>query len=66
MFIANEFRLDYNNMTRLTSNVPGVETRLPGFGNTSQVEWLDPSQLEFSKYLHESLLVVFYVTYILL
>lgn len=36
-------RLLYDNVTRTTRNAPGVETRIPGFGNSSTVEWLDPS-----------------------
>ena len=36
-------RLVYDNVTRSTRNSPGVMTRVPGFGSTSTVEWLDPS-----------------------
>jgi len=43
-------KLKYNNETRSTSDSIGVETRIPGFGNTSTVEWLDPSQRSFSVY----------------
>uniref|UniRef100_A0A8D9FCK2 Group XV phospholipase A2 n=1 Tax=Cacopsylla melanoneura TaxID=428564 RepID=A0A8D9FCK2_9HEMI len=41
-FIDN-LRLLYNNVTRTTSNSPGVSLRFPGFGHTDPVEWLDPS-----------------------
>ena len=47
---VDNVRLRYDNVTRTTSNNQGVETRIPGFGNTSTVEWLDPSQRSFSMY----------------
>ncbi|KAI5708748.1 hypothetical protein M8J76_002447 [Diaphorina citri] len=40
-FIDN-LRLVYNNVTRTTSNSPGVDIRIPGFGRSASVEWLDP------------------------
>ena len=43
-------KLKYDNMTRTTMDNDGVETRIPGFGNTTTVEWLDPSQRGFSMY----------------
>lgn len=30
-------------MTRTTQNTPGVTIRIPGFGQSDVVEWLDPS-----------------------
>ena len=36
---------------RMDSDAPGVETRIPGFGNTSlSVEWIDKSMRSFSTY----------------
>lgn len=36
-------KLIYNTTTRKTENMPGVELRIPGFGRSDVVEWLDPS-----------------------
>jgi len=48
---ADNVRLTYNSTTHTTSNAPGVETRIPGFGNTtSSVEWIDKSMRGFSTY----------------
>lgn len=34
-------RLTYNNVSRTTSNVPGVETQLPKWGDTEDMEMVD-------------------------
>lgn len=34
-------KLTYNNVTRKTSNVPGVETQLPKWGDTTDMEMVD-------------------------
>ena len=46
--------LHYDPATRTTSDAPGVETRIPGFGNSSlSVEWIDKSMRGFSTYFSE-------------
>ena len=40
---ADTIKLVYNRETRSSSNVAGVETRVPGWGQTHSVEYLDPS-----------------------
>lgn len=43
-------KMVYDTKTRRSSDNFGVETRIPGFGNTSTVEYLDPSQRFYSVY----------------
>jgi len=47
---VDNVKLKYDNVTHKTSNNDGVEIRIPGFGNTTTVEWLDPSHRFFSTY----------------
>lgn len=47
---VDNMKLKYNNLTRTSHDNDGVETRIPGFGNSTTVEWLDPSQRGFSIY----------------
>jgi len=47
---VDNVRLVYNQDTHTTSDSPGVETRIPGFGNTSSVEFIDKSRRSFSTY----------------
>ena len=39
------FRLEYDEDTKTVKNAPGVETRVPGFGNTNTIEYLDTDNL---------------------
>jgi len=40
---ADNIKLVYNKTSKISSNVAGVETRVPGWGDTSSIEYLDPS-----------------------
>lgn len=53
-------RLIYDNATRKTTNQPGVEIRVPGWGDPDVVEYLDPGDKFFSvsyyfKYIGDAL-----------
>lgn len=50
-FVDN-MRLVYNPHNRTTQNSPGVDIRIPGFGGTETVEWLDHSQISLTTYFH--------------
>ncbi|MBN3306794.1 LCAT acyltransferase, partial [Amia calva] len=41
----DNIRIVYNRTTHKTSNSPGVEVRVPGFGQTNTVEFLDTNRL---------------------
>ncbi|XP_069697972.1 lysosomal phospholipase A and acyltransferase-like isoform X2 [Periplaneta americana] len=47
---ADNVKLHYCNVTRKTYNSEGVTTRIPGFGNTNSLEWLDPKFKELGQY----------------
>lgn len=47
---VDNMKLVYDNVTRTTSNSPGVEIRIPGFGDPFTVEWLDPSKVSAGAY----------------
>lgn len=38
-------KLTYNNVTRKTSNTPGVETQLPKWGDTEDMEMVDSTPI---------------------
>ncbi|KAI4466428.1 lecithin-cholesterol acyltransferase-related [Holotrichia oblita] len=46
----DNIKLRYDNVTRRTLNTDGVEIRIPGFGSTEPVEWLDPSRASSGAY----------------
>lgn len=48
-FVDN-MRLVYNETTKKTSNIDGVEVQVPDFGNTSTVEYFDATGFAFSAY----------------
>uniref|UniRef100_A0A8D8BUJ3 Group XV phospholipase A2 n=1 Tax=Culex pipiens TaxID=7175 RepID=A0A8D8BUJ3_CULPI len=47
---SDNLRLVYNNVTRKTSNSPGVTIRFPGWGYSETVEWIDTSHAAVSAY----------------
>ncbi|KAK9888718.1 hypothetical protein WA026_000945 [Henosepilachna vigintioctopunctata] len=48
----DNMKLIYNNKTRTTRNNDGVTLRIPGFGFTETVEWLDPSHTATGSYFN--------------
>lgn len=54
-FISNllqidNLKLNYDNVTRTTSNQPGVDIRIPGWGDPFVVEYIDPSKASPGSY----------------
>ncbi|XP_070574884.1 lysosomal phospholipase A and acyltransferase-like [Ptychodera flava] len=47
---ADNIKLIYDNVTRTTADMPGVSVAIPDWGNTSSVEWLDPSKVSYGSY----------------
>lgn len=52
-FQVDNMVLQYDNQTRKTSNADGVEIRVSGFGNSSVVEWIDPSKASPGAYFKD-------------
>ncbi|XP_077275869.1 lysosomal phospholipase A and acyltransferase isoform X1 [Temnothorax americanus] len=51
-FIDN-LKLNYDNVTRTTSNQPGVDIRIPGWGDPLVVEYIDPSRASPGSYFRD-------------
>ncbi|UXI18847.1 cleavage and polyadenylation specificity factor [Sarcoptes scabiei] len=47
---VDNMKLIYDNKTRSTKDNVGVEIRVPGFGNTTTIEYVDTSRLPISEY----------------
>jgi lysophospholipase III len=50
---VDNIKLYYDNVTRTTSDSPGVSIRVPGWGNTETVEWIDPSHAAVGVYFKD-------------
>ncbi|XP_030240485.1 group XV phospholipase A2 [Drosophila navojoa] len=46
-------KLYYDKVTRTTHNTPGVETRIPGWGDPEVVEWIDPTRNKAGAYFKD-------------
>ncbi|VDN03691.1 unnamed protein product, partial [Thelazia callipaeda] len=49
----DNMKLQYNITTNETTNMPGVLVQVPGFGNTTTVEWLDASKASEGRYFSD-------------
>ncbi|CAJ0577555.1 unnamed protein product, partial [Mesorhabditis spiculigera] len=47
---VDNMKLVYNTTSGLSSNMPGVDIRVPGFSATETIEWLDPSNASTGSY----------------
>jgi len=49
----DNLKLNYDNVTRTTSNQPGVDIRISGWGNPIVVEYIDPSRASPGSYFSD-------------
>lgn len=49
----DNLKLNYDNVTRTTSNQPGVDIRIPGWGDPFVVEYIDPSKASPGSYFKD-------------
>uniref|UniRef100_A0A1I8P7E8 Group XV phospholipase A2 n=1 Tax=Stomoxys calcitrans TaxID=35570 RepID=A0A1I8P7E8_STOCA len=47
---VDNVKLYYDNVTRTTHNTPGVDIRIPGWGSSEVVEWIDPTHNKAGAY----------------
>ncbi|KAI6216616.1 hypothetical protein M3Y95_01268200 [Aphelenchoides besseyi] len=47
---TDNMKLIFDNTTKRSTDAPGVDVKIPYFGGTSGVEWLDPSQRSPGRY----------------
>ncbi|KAK0425815.1 hypothetical protein QR680_009403 [Steinernema hermaphroditum] len=47
---ADNMRLEFDAASGVSADSPGIETRIPGFGGTASVEWLDKSKAHQGQY----------------
>uniref|UniRef100_A0A1I8AHJ8 Lecithin:cholesterol acyltransferase n=1 Tax=Steinernema glaseri TaxID=37863 RepID=A0A1I8AHJ8_9BILA len=47
---TDNMRLVFDNATGMSSNSPGVVTKIPGFAATNSIEWLDKSKASAGRY----------------
>ncbi|CAD6196330.1 unnamed protein product [Caenorhabditis auriculariae] len=47
------FRMMFNMTTGESTNMPGVDIRVTGFGDTPEIEWLDPSKASSGRYFFD-------------
>lgn len=49
----DNFRLVYNNVSRSTCNVDGVDIQIPSWGDPEVVEWIDPTHNSLGGYFKD-------------